>query len=98
MRCKRRYMHGKKLRRSPVKNNLDFNTSISDSASRGNINSNVRILSDKEVEDKKNFEAGIKQYVPGVDGPATVGGAVPFGGGRILGGLRGVYNLGKKLF
>jgi len=79
------------------------NPSVSDSTSRGNISSNVRILSDKEVKEKnKPMTDGhgneLKKYVPGVDGPKVIGGAVPFGGGKIIGGLRGVYNLGKKLF
>ena len=86
-----------------MRNNLDFNTSVSDSTNRGNINSNVTILSDEEVEEKNKpmtdgYGNELKKYVPGVDGPKVIGGAVPFGGGKILGGLRGVYNLGKKLF
>ena len=40
----------------------------------------------------------LREYVPGRDGPKVIGGAVPFGGGRIIGGARGLYNLGKKLF
>jgi len=86
-------------KKSPMKQN----ESISDSTNRGNISSNVRILSDKEVKEKnKPMTDGhgneLKKYVPGVDGPKVIGGAVPFGGGKIIGGLRGVYNLGKKLF
>tara|TARA_R100000951_G_scaffold113579_1_gene115888 strand:+ start:579 stop:878 length:300 start_codon:yes stop_codon:yes gene_type:complete len=81
------------------KNGPTSNPSVSDSVNRGKINSNIRILSDKEVKEKNTDGHGnkLKKYVPGVDGPKVIGGAVPFGGGRILGGLRGVYNLGKKL-
>jgi|TARA_R110002124_G_scaffold126354_1_gene285913 hypothetical protein len=83
-------------KKSPMKQN----ESISDSTNRGNTTSNVRILSKEEIKKSNTDGHGnkLKKYVPGVDGPKVIGGAVPFGGGKIIGGLRGVYNLGKKLF
>ena len=81
---------------------MESNESVSDSVNRGNITSNIKILSDKEVNEKKKGATDghgnkLKKYVPGVDGPKVIGGAVPFGGGKIVSGLRGIYNLGKKL-
>ena len=84
------------------KNGPASNQSVSDSVNRGNINSNIKILQNKEVKKKNEPKTDghgneLKKYVRGVDGPKVIGGIVPFGGGRILGGLKSVYDLSKKL-
>tara|TARA_R110000737_G_C14464509_1_gene465610 strand:- start:501 stop:803 length:303 start_codon:yes stop_codon:yes gene_type:complete len=81
------------------KNGPTSNPSVSDSVNRGKVNSNVRILSDKEVAEKNN-KSKSKKYIPGVDGPKVIGGAVPFGGGKlgdIYNTAKGVYNVAKKI-
>tara|TARA_R100001463_G_scaffold128125_1_gene186525 strand:+ start:711 stop:1031 length:321 start_codon:yes stop_codon:yes gene_type:complete len=71
------------------------NPSISDSVNRGNINSNIRILSDKEVKKKDKPKTDghgneLKKYVPGVDGPKVIGGSAP-------NPAKAAYQLGKTL-
>ena len=84
------------------KNGPTSNPSVSDSVNRGKVNSNVRILSDKEVAEKNNkSKTKSKKYIPGVDGPKVIGGAVPFGGGKlgdIYSTAKGAYNIAKKIF
>tara|TARA_R110002020_G_scaffold40776_1_gene120355 strand:+ start:490 stop:780 length:291 start_codon:yes stop_codon:yes gene_type:complete len=71
---------------SPATNN----PSVSDSTRRGNIQSNVRILSDKEVA-KKNKKPKLEKYVPGVDGPKVLGGSAP-------NPAKAAYQIGSTLF
>ena len=65
------------MRKSP----MESNESVSDSVNRGNIKSNIKILSDEEVSKKKEANDGhgnkLKKYVPGVDGPKVIGGSAP---------------------
>ena len=98
-------MNNKNSRTNPLpgfrkKSGPPNNPSISDSTNRGNIKSNIRILSDAEVENKKarlKLISKTEKYVPGVDGPKFIGGAVPFGRGR-LDSLRTAWDLGSKMY
>lgn len=58
------------------KNGPTSNPSVSDSVNRGNINSNVRILS-KEENEKKKKKPEVKSFITGVDGPKFYGGSAP---------------------
>tara|TARA_R100000458_G_scaffold57350_1_gene63441 strand:+ start:157 stop:447 length:291 start_codon:yes stop_codon:yes gene_type:complete len=64
--------------KSPFKSSYLSGSSVTDSVNRGNINSNIRILPDKEETSMTDRHGNkLKKYVPGVDGPEYYGGTLP---------------------